>query len=72
VEPLADAIRELYTNRDLARAVARNNRKDIEQYFMSVNAQKYIGLFEALARNGSTPFSEVEPILPVQSPSDLD
>jgi hypothetical protein len=52
--------------------VARNNRTDIEQYFMSVNAQKYIDLFEALARNGSTPFVEVEPILPVQPPSDLD
>jgi L-malate glycosyltransferase len=72
VEALALAIRELYANRDLARAVALNNRNDIKQYFMSVNAQKYTNLFESAASNGSKHFAGLEPVVQVQSPPDLD
>lgn len=72
VEPLAVAIRELSTNKDLAKATALNNRNDIQEYFMSVNAQKYINLFEAAASNGCKHFAGVEAIVQVQSPSDLD
>jgi L-malate glycosyltransferase len=72
VEPLAAAIRELYADRNLARAFARNNRNDIEQYFMSVNAQKYMSLFEAAARSRSKHFAGAEAVVHVESPSDLD
>ncbi len=71
-DALASAIKELYTNKDLARAVALNNGQDIKRYFMSVNAQEYINLFEALASNSSRHFADIKTVLPVQSPSDLD
>ena len=72
VEPLANAIQELYDNPTLARSLSINNRRDIEEYFMSINAGKYISLFESLATNRSATVTEIKQVLPVQSPSDLD
>jgi glycosyltransferase involved in cell wall biosynthesis len=71
VEPLADAICELYNNPKLARNMADNNRRDIEEYFMSVNAGRYISLFESLIANCPAT-RDVKQVLPAQSRSELD
>ena len=69
VKSLVTAIRELYDNRDLAQALAINNRTDIKEYLMSVNAQKYIKLFEAAANNGSKHIARVGAIAHPESSS---
>lgn len=72
VEPLAAAIKELYDNRDLARTLALNNRHDIKKHFMSANSQKYISLFKDVSSTTTEALSDMEKVVPVQSPADLD
>jgi glycosyltransferase involved in cell wall biosynthesis len=71
VEALARAIGELFLNGDLARTLALNNQNDIKKYFMSVNAQKYINVFEAAARKAPV-VTDMDAVISAQSPADLD
>jgi L-malate glycosyltransferase len=48
VDGLAAAIRKFYHNKKFAEAVGMNNTQDIKEWYMSVNAEKYVALFKGL------------------------
>ena len=46
---LAEAIEKLYRDRDLAAAMARNNRRKIKSYYIDHNCEEYLRIFRQLA-----------------------
>lgn len=48
VAGLVSAIRRLYTDRDLGRAMAANNQEDLKRLYMSANAEEYTKLFRSM------------------------
>lgn len=48
VEGLVSAIRRLHAERELARAMAQNNREDLKRLYMTVNAKEYTELFRSI------------------------
>jgi len=63
VNGLTCAIKKVFSDRTLARAFGRNNRKDIKKYYVSRNCQYYLALFEELAVGRS------KDIVPVSRPA---
>ncbi len=53
-DALAAAIRELHGDRELAAAMAANNRADLERCYMTENCQQYVTLFDELAGTSRT------------------
>lgn len=49
-QALASAIHRLYEDRELGTAIAAQNRRDIERYFIEHNAEEYVDIFRELAR----------------------
>jgi glycosyltransferase involved in cell wall biosynthesis len=47
---LAEAVHRLYENRELAQAMGRNNREDIERLHIGANSLEYISVFSELSR----------------------
>lgn len=48
VEMLSEAIRILYENKELRQKVGANNKEDIKKYYMTVNCEEYLKVFEEL------------------------
>jgi glycosyltransferase involved in cell wall biosynthesis len=48
VEMLATAITRLYEGRELRKEVGENNKEDIKKYYITVNCEEYVRVFEEL------------------------
>lgn len=48
IEKLTGAIMRFYLDRELREKVAENNKQDIKKYYMAVNCEEYLSLFQEL------------------------